>query len=271
MEQIESFVTDHNTKTLPFYVELAGITFPDASYAIKRENSYIYVLEYIIDGSGTVEVDGKTFTPSKGDVYLLPRGSNHHYYASKDTPFHKIWMNVNGALCEQLIQLYHLSGKYYFENIDLYDLFKEFLQICKTGASDMKSLFNECSIIFHKIIQRLSKHIEQDTTINEYALLAKDYCNRNTYQKIVIEDVAKHVGLSVSQLNRLFKQEFHSTVYAYLLNNKINTAKALLRGTSMTVSEIAYLLKFTDEHYFTNIFKKKTGMTPTECRKQSQT
>ena len=180
-------------------------------------------------------------------------------------------MNINGSLCEQLIQLYQLSGKYYFENIDLYDLFERFLKICETRDTDTKSLFDKCSIIFHEIIQRLSRHTEQNNRVNEYALLAKDYCDRNIYQKIEIGDVAKQVGLSVSQLNRLFKQEFHSTVYAYLLNNKINTAKALLRGTSMAVSEIAFLLKFTDEHYFTNIFKKKIGMTPTECRKQSQT
>lgn len=267
MERIESFVIDNTIKKLPFYVELAGITYPDPTYEIKREYSNIYVLEYIMDGCGTVEVNGKTFYPSKGDVYLLPYGSTHHYYASKKTPFQKIWMNVSGELCEQLIRLYRLSGKYFFENIDLYDLFQKFLNICADKNDDIKSQYNKCSLVFLEIIQRLSQHVEKETTINEYALQAKNFCDRTIYQKITIDDVAKHIGLSISQLNRLFKQEYNSTVYAYILSNKINTAKALLSGTSMAVNEIAFLLSFTDEHYFTNIFKKKTGTTPTEWRK----
>lgn len=267
MERIESFVIDNTVRALPFYIELTGITYPDPSYEIKRDCSNIYVLEYIIEGCGTVEINGKTFYPTKGDVYLLPAGSAHHYYASKHDPFQKIWMNINGDLCEQLIRLYRLSGKYYFKNIDLYDLFLEFLEVCTNKEEDIRNLYNKCSIIFLKIIQQLSKHTEKETTINEFALQAKNYCDRNIYQKIVIEDVAKQVGLSISQLNRLFKQAYSSTVYAYILDNKINTAKTLLSSTSMSVCEISFMLNFTDEHYFSNIFKRKTSYTPTEWRK----
>lgn len=266
MEMIESFVPDKSVMSLPFYVELAGITYPNANYDIRRENSHIYVLEYVIAGSGTVEIEGKTFHPSQGDVYLLPRGSSHHYFASREDPFQKIWMNVNGDLCAQLIQLYRISGQYYFENVEVYDLFEKFLNICKNRGADLKSLYDQCGLVFLEIVQRLSRHIEKKTAVNELADQAKDFCDRNIYQKITIGDVAKHVGLSDSQLNRLFKQQFGSTVYAYILSSKIGTAKSLLRGTSMSVSEIAFLLKFSDEHYFTNIFKQKTQMTPTQFR-----
>lgn len=266
MEKIESFVLDKDVFSLPFYVELAGITYPNPCYDIRRECSDIYVLEYVMDGSGTVEVDGMTFHPQKGDVYLLPRGSSHHYCASKDTPFQKIWMNVGGELCGHLVRLYRLSGKYHFKDIDLYELFARFLEICKNRDTDVKVVYDQCSLVFLEILQRLSRHIEEKSGENEFAARAKDFCDRNIYQKITVEDVARQIGLSVSQLNRLFKQQYDCTVYAYVLSRKITTAKALLSGTSMAVSDIAFLLKFADEHYFTNIFKKKTGMTPTQFR-----
>lgn len=265
MERIESFVLDKSVVALPFYVELAGITYPTPNYDIQRECSDVYVLEYILAGTGTVEVDGKSFHPTKGDVYLLPKGSRHHYYAAKDDPFHKIWMNVNGDLCHQLIQLYRLSGKYHFKDIDLSEPFARFLKICENRDAD---LCDQCSLVFLEILQKLSHHIEKKTAVNEYAAQAKEFCDRNIYQKITVDDVAKQVGLSVSQLNRLFKQEYSCAVYAYILRNKISTAQALLSGTSLAVSEIAYLLKFADEHYFTNIFKHKTGLTPTQWRKR---
>ena len=266
MEKIESFVLDKSVTALPFYVELAGITYPTPNYDIQRECSDVCVLEYVMDGTGTVEVDGKIFYPAKGDVYLLPKGSRHHYYASKDDPFHKIWMNVNGDLCHLLIRLYRLSGKYHFQNIDLLPEFERFLSICKRRDTDVKTRCDQCSLVFMEILQKLSHHIEKKTSINEFAAQAKDFCDRNIYAKITVADVSRHVGLSVAQLNRLYKQEFNCTVYTYILSNKINTARALLTGTSLAVSEIAYLLKFADEHYFTNIFKKKTGMTPTQWR-----
>jgi len=84
MELIESFIIDKEIKKYPFYVELAGITLPDIKYEIKRENSDVYVLEYVMEGRGYIEIDNKTFFTSKGDVYLLPKGSSHHYYSSKE-------------------------------------------------------------------------------------------------------------------------------------------------------------------------------------------
>ena len=75
--------------------------------------------------------------------------------------------------------------------------------------------------------------------------------------------------MSVSQLGRIFKAEYGMTVYAYILKRKIETAENLLRNTSLSVKEIADTLSFTDEHYFSNIFKKKTCMTPCEYRRES--
>lgn len=269
MEKIVSFVADQSMKALPFYIDLAGITYPDPAYHIKRDNSHIFVLEYIIEGSGTVEVNEAVFHPSKGDVYLLPAGSRHQYCASRENPFTKIWANVNGDFCHQIITMYGLSEHYYFENTDVYPLFREFLSVCENRELDRETQFDSCSVLFLRIIQKLARQVTAKRHKNEYAIAAKNFCDRNVYEKIGADDVARVVNLSVSQLNRIFHQEYSSTVYAYILNTKINTAKALLRSSSMAVNEIAYLLKFADEHYFTNIFKKKTGMTPTGWRKNS--
>ena len=89
----------------------------------------------------------------------------------------------------------------------------------------------------------------------------------NLYTKITVEDVAGYISLSVSQLNRLFKKEYGTTVYSYLLNCRIETAKSLLKGTALSISEISEKLIFTDEHYFSNIFKKKVGLAPSAYRK----
>ena len=268
MEYIKSLIADDRIMKLPFYIELAGITYPDPGYEIKREKSDIYVLEYVMEGSGIVRVNDETFYPQAGDVYLLPKGAFHHYSASKKTPYKKIWINVDGDLCEHLIQVFGLSGKYLYKDINIGYLFEEFLSLCEQQDLDIADIYEQCTVIFFRILQKLSMHHKDIRDYNACALKAKKYCDNHIYRQITAADAAAHVCLSVSQLNRLFKKDFKTTVYAYILNNKINAAKSLLCGTAMSVGEIACLLKFTDEHYFSNIFKKKTGMTPNAFRQK---
>ena len=266
MEKIKSFIIDEWVKKLPFYVELTGITYPDADYGIDRDCSEVYVLEYIMEGSGVVEIDGQVFYPSKGDVYLLPAKSRHRYYASKENPFQKIWMNVNGSLCEHLLEAYGLCGKYHFPAVDCYALFTNFFALCDSADQPLPKLLDKCSLVFMEILQKLSKTVAPTPLANPYALAAKEFCDKNLYSKITLADIADHTALSVSQLNRLFKKEFNMTAYAYLLQTRINTAKSLLKGTALSINEIAYMLKFADEHYFSNIFKEKTGISPSRFR-----
>lgn len=267
MESIESFVLDNGTKALPFYIELAGITYPDANYKIQRENSEFYVLEYIVSGSGYVNVNEQTFFVSAGDVYLLPLGCKCLYGADSYNPYTKIWMNVNGELCKNLFNIYNLNDKYHFENTDLHNKFKEFLSICKTRNLPTNLLFSKCANVFFDIIQTLYNYSYNESKVNEYVINAKHYCDMNLYKKIAITDVANHVCLSVSQLNRLFKKDYGTTVYSYILDSRINVSKSLLKGTAMSISQISDRLNFADEHYFSNIFKRKVGVSPSEYRK----
>ena len=64
---------------LPFEILLAGTSWCDGSYRIKRQCSEVMVVEYIISGSGVVKCDGKTYYPEAGDMYVLPIGSEHEY------------------------------------------------------------------------------------------------------------------------------------------------------------------------------------------------
>jgi transcriptional regulator GlxA family with amidase domain len=60
----------------------------------------------------------------------------------------------------------------------------------------------------------------------------------------------------------VFKQHKGITPYQFLLNEKIKIAKALLATTEMSVKSISDKLCFADEHYFSHLFKEKTGLSP---------
>jgi len=67
-------------------------------------------------------------------------------------------------------------------------------------------------------------------------------------------------------LSMIFSQQTGQTFIKYLTDYRMNKAKELLRGTSMRSSEISLEVGYKDPHYFSYLFKKTQGMTPTQYR-----
>ena len=76
--------------------------------------------------------------------------------------------------------------------------------------------------------------------------------------------------MSNSHFCTIFSQEVGVTFTEYLTNLRMNKAKELLRTTQMRSSDVAYAVGYNDPHYFSYLFKKHTGMTPRDYRKEAQ-
>ena len=87
---------------------------------------------------------------------------------------------------------------------------------------------------------------------------------------IMTSDGARVEGLSVSNMNRKFRKYFGVSPYQYLMEQKLHTAELLLLHTVKPVKEIAMDLKFADEFYFSNVFRKRRGTPPGIYRKQKK-
>ncbi|MDE5578315.1 MAG: AraC family transcriptional regulator [Oscillospiraceae bacterium] len=264
MEHIISFGQSFAEQNTPFYIEMAGITYPDPKYHIVRSNSHIHCFEYVMKGEGIVTVDGKTNYPCAGDVYILPKGTNHNYCSEPNDPFEKIWFNINGSLCDELIHIYGIIGILIVKNFDAFDFFREFLDICENKELSVNEIYSRCSLVFHKLLIKISENLtlRSRRSINDNAAAVKSYIDRNIYERLSIAQISKHMNLSQSQVNRVFKKSYDITPYDYILTRKIDTAKLLLKNTSLSIKEIAFKLNFADEHYFSNVFLQKTGVRP---------
>lgn len=267
MEHIISFLQEQLPNPEYFAIEMTGITYPDKNYHIVRKHPEIFCLEYIVSGTGYVTCGDESFEPKQGDVYLLPPGVIHDYGADSEEPFQKIWMNIKGSLCNHLYEGYGLSGHYHFPNCALYPFFKRFLNVCETKQSNGRECVEQGALLIHEIFVALSNQLSGTTFQEKTPMLkAKEYMELKVYEKLNIEDLAKEAGMSSSQLTRRFQKEYGTTPYKYFLAQKLNTACLLLSNTGLQIKEIAAKLQFADEHYFSNIFHEKIGMTPNAYR-----
>ena len=79
---------------------------------------------------------------------------------------------------------------------------------------------------------------------------------------------ANELFLNTSYLSSLFKKETGMTLTDYVNENRINTAKRLLKSTTLSIQTIAASVGIPDIHYFTRLFCRETGLSPREYRKK---
>ena len=98
------------------------------------------------------------------------------------------------------------------------------------------------------------------------AYLSQHYSDPN----LMLQDVANEVHLSQSHFSTIFAQETGLTFTQYLTALRIGKARELLEATEMRSAQIATEVGYNDSHYFSYLFKKNTGATPGEYRKNSR-
>ena len=94
-----------------------------------------------------------------------------------------------------------------------------------------------------------------------------DYIQAHLDQSIKLADLADVVGISQYHFSRLFKESMGTTPHQYVLQQRVEQAKELLKGTKMTLAEIAFQCGFNSQSHLGKIFRDATGITPRNYRK----
>ena len=95
---------------------------------------------------------------------------------------------------------------------------------------------------------------------------AQDWIRAHLSERIRVAALADVVGLNKSYLSTLFKRETGLTITGYVTEERVATAKNMLRYSEMTSAAIATGLGFSTQSYFTKVFRERTGFTPSEFR-----
>jgi YesN/AraC family two-component response regulator len=98
----------------------------------------------------------------------------------------------------------------------------------------------------------------------DYVYFIKDYISKNYMNKISFNELALRVHLSRTYLSAMFNREVGVTFPEYLTQVRVNKAIEIMRNKNINKTEIASLVGFTDYAYFSKVFKKHTGYSPSE-------
>lgn len=105
---------------------------------------------------------------------------------------------------------------------------------------------------------------------NPLVELAKEYIAERYYENLMLADVAQKAGVSAGYLSTLFQKQLSKGFVDYLNEIRIERACTYLQQNYLKTYEIAYKVGFRDEKYFSKVFKKVKGQSPSEYRKSSR-
>ena len=99
---------------------------------------------------------------------------------------------------------------------------------------------------------------------------AVQYFHAHYSEPISIKDYAQDLGLSVSWFTRSFREYTGSAPAQYLISLRISAAQSLLETSDHNITEIAELVGYDNPLYFSRLFRKQTGMSPSDFRSRLQ-
>jgi len=97
---------------------------------------------------------------------------------------------------------------------------------------------------------------------------AVNYIKLNFENPLTLEEIAETIPVNASHLSRKFKAETGMSIIDFINMNRIDAAKIYLQINTSSITEIAFLVGFNDVNYFSRVFKKMTGLTPSQFRNQ---
>lgn len=137
-------------------------------------------------------------------------------------------------------------------------LAKSYGEVPFFGKNDLQNLRNLLSnILFSDAVL-----LETDSLFEE----ARDYIEKNLKERITVNEICKHLGVSKNRLYRSFNDAEEIAVNEYIIKVRLEKAKALLADGKRTVSNVAEETGMHSEAYFCRMFKRRLGCTPTEYR-----
>ncbi len=251
----------------PFNIEAIGITHPDKDYFISRDRSDYHVIEFVAEGKGYLSINGKEYALEQGDVYLLPPERSHRYRADSEQPFRKLWCNFYSDTFAKIQTDYRLDGIYVFHAPECEEDFMRLVEIAALGNCVNDDEWARVASVLMNILNKLALKSYRPERSAVLASHAKEILDNSLFDNITVDELSKRLFVSKTVLTREFRNMYGMSPYHYYLNKKLSQAKLMLHNSNLSVKEISDTLCFADEHYFSGLFKRKVGVSPSDFRK----
>ncbi|MGI6175911.1 MAG: AraC family transcriptional regulator [Christensenellales bacterium] len=248
-------------------------------YFFHKHDDFCEII-YIEEGKGVFFIDGERYEVSDGDLVVYNRGVVHAEFYEADVLVKKYAVCVNNILLDGLEKdklipemitpvIYHQE-----QSAFMGALMKQIVEEVKREEPKGMQVIQGMLVSLFALIHRnaIDKEDNEETgSANTRNLVRdiKEYMEKNFMSDITLTDLANHFYISTYYLSHIVKKEMGYSPMQYIMNLRMGKAQHLLMTTDASVVSTAQTAGYENFSYFTQLFKRHTGMTPNEFRKVS--
>lgn len=239
---------------------------------IRLEGRRDYQLLYVASGKAHFWFQEQEVEAAAGSMVLYRPGESQRYcYYAKENP-EVCWIHFSGYEACEILDSIGFSGT----NLLFCGASSHFSELFGRIISELqrkRPCFEELlclmlrELFCHIRRGQLEASVETFRNHEEIEDCVR-FFNDSFSDDIRIEEYAKNRNMSVCWFIRLFKERMGVTPMQYLIYIRINRAKELLKNTNYSVQEISSLVGYEDPFYFSRLFRKQTGRSPSAYRRE---
>lgn len=266
---------------LPLYTDMAYTNGNWKYYTMDIHRHGFLECNYIAEGSCTYEIDGVAYHLSKRNLILLDSSLPHKITFNHERPCTVTGMSLSFTdentpaamprLRDVLAQspeirqlLQRLPKAMVFP--DARALYGDILRLAREYENNKDALYLN-SLSYHLLSEMARLPLTEQSSAQYYAERAQNYIKEAFYLIRSNEQIARHIGLNATYLERIYKKSTGKTLWESVTACRLAAAEELLAQPAIPINEIDNMIGFSNRQTFYLQFKKRYGMSPSAYRK----
>lgn len=252
--------------------------YPKARFHYAERHAGIgqHIIIYCIEGYGWLEINKKRIEIGPSEFITIPKNVPHSYGASDNKPWTIYWIHFKGDLAGYIVELilknsdnYKPSLSYNEQRIKLFEDIYSTLEMGYSSDALRYVSMTFSHFLSSLIYERKFNHPDHDAEKDVIALtigLMQD----KIHATVTLKELADFASLSVSHFSSIFKAKTGYSPIEYYNHLKIQKACQYLSFTDMSIKMVSINLGIDDPYYFSRMFTRLMGSSPTEYRKKNK-
>lgn len=244
--------------------------FPKAKehYREREEGADQYILIYCTEGKGIIEVEDQIYRLEKSDAFCIPRNVRHKYYADEKEPWSILWVHFKGENTNYFPleerKIVHINSRHSDNRMMV--LFNLLFRVLERNYTIGNFIYisQVLSLILSEIYFR--EKVDESSVQDRHVTMVIRYMYQHLRENLTLEEISEEVQLSKSYLNAVFKAQTGKSPVEFFIHLKMQEACKLLKSTDYYIYEVSAELGYTDQYYFSRIFKKVVGVSPKDYK-----
>ncbi len=237
-----------------------------------KHSHYFTEMFYITGGEGRFLIGEKTLQVTKGSIVIISPNVTHTELSDRQNPLEYIVLAVENArlaLPDESADYVSLSDASGADNfLSLLRMMERELK--DNGAYCQQACRRLLDLLLIKLMRAATFHLTLTPPrhLSKESGAVKQYIDLHFQESVTLDALAELSHLNKYYISHRFTQEYGVSPISYLLDRRIECAKQHLDGTDLSVSSIAQICGFSSQSYFSQAFKKATGVSPNRYKRQ---